>query len=113
MLNFFFVYIRAIAASYLLNNIVNNMETSGDHGQSSTSHAQPIPAPNESNSAVSWASAFQSPEFMLGLQTAVSQALRQYNAPTDRVAQLESLGNPTQTATNSLCLSLLCLLTVV
>ena len=38
---------------------------------------------------------------MLGLQTAVSHALRQYNAPTDRVAQLESLGNPTQTATNS------------
>jgi hypothetical protein len=38
---------------------------------------------------------------MLGLQTAVSQALRQYNAPTDRITQLESLGNPTQTATTS------------
>ena len=38
---------------------------------------------------------------MLGLQTAVSHVLRQYNAPTDRVAQLESLGNPTQTATSS------------
>ena len=66
----------------------------------STSLAQQIPAPSEPNLAVSWASAFQSPEFMLGLQTAVSHVLRQYNAPTDRVAQLESLGNPTQTATN-------------
>ena len=77
------------------------MDTSGDQRQASTSPAQPIPAPSETNSAVSRASAFQSPEFMLGLQTAVSHALRQYNAPTDRVAQLESLGNPTQTATNS------------
>ena len=76
------------------------MDTSGDQGQASTSLAQPIPAPSEPNSAVSWASAFQSPEFMLGHQTAVSHVLRQYNAPTDRVAQLESLGNPTQTATN-------------
>ena len=77
------------------------MDTSGDQRQASTSPAQPIPAPSETNSAVSRASAFQSPEFMLGLQMAVSHALRQYNAPTDRVAQLESLGNPTQTSTNS------------
>ena len=30
---------------------------------------------------------------MLGLQTAASHALRQYRAPTDRVAQLESQAN--------------------
>ena len=55
------------------------MDTSGDQGQASTSLAQPIPVPSEPNSAVSWASAFQSPEFMLGLQTAVSHVLRQKN----------------------------------
>ena len=77
------------------------MQTSGDSGQAPTSSAQPNPSPNESSSAVSWASAFQSPEFMLGLQSAVSQALRQYTALTDRVTQLESLRNPTQTATIS------------
>ena len=77
------------------------MDTTGDHEQTSTSVAQSTPTTNECNSMVSWASAFQSLEFMLGLQTAVSQALRQYNAPTDQITQLESLGNPTQTATTS------------
>ena len=45
------------------------MDTSGDQRQASTPLAQPTAAPSEPNSAVSWASAFQSPEFMLGLQT--------------------------------------------
>ena len=76
------------------------MDTSGDQGQASTSLVQQIPAPSEPNLAISWASAFQSLEFMLGLQTAVLHVLCQYNAPTNRVAQLELLGNPTQMATN-------------
>ncbi len=69
----------------VLNRFFNNMETSGDPGQVSTSLMQLTSATTESNSTVLWASAFQSLEFMLGLQMAVSQALHQYNTPTDRI----------------------------
>ena len=39
-------------------------------------------------------SAFQSPEFSMGLQAAITQALRQSSAPIDQSAGLEELGNP-------------------
>ncbi len=46
------------------------MEASGYHGQTSTTHAQPILATSKSNSAVSWDSAFPSLVLMPVLQTA-------------------------------------------
>ena len=94
------VCIPAFAALHLLNKRLFTTWILVDIRDKHLPLAQLIPAPSKANSAASWASAFQSPEFMLGLQTAVSHILRQYDTPTDRVTQFELLGNPTQTAMN-------------
>ena len=60
-----------------------------------------IPRINKIRLSRSWGAAFQSPEFMAGLQTAVSQALRQSTSNEDRAATLEAIGNPSQVGADS------------
>lgn len=76
------------------------MDSEQDLGQTST--PTPLNTPmNQSGSSIAWGSAFKSPEFISGLQNAMSQVLRQFQAPVERVAELERMGNPTAGVTTS------------
>jgi hypothetical protein len=54
---------------------------------------------SQQSSGFSWSTAFKSPEFMIGLQTAVSHVLNQGSTPTERASQLEMMGNQSQAYT--------------
>ena len=72
------------------------MDAERDQGESAAGPVPPGVNTSQPSSSFSWSTVFKSPEFMLGLQTAVSQVINQGSTPTERASQLEMMGNPSQ-----------------
>ena len=72
------------------------MDAERDQGESAAGPVPPGVNTSQPSSSFSWSTVFKSPQFMLGLQTAVSQVINQGSTPTERASQLEMMGNPSQ-----------------